>query len=360
MIHGSKGKIVSGVNTSQGVIDTIEQYYENGWTDGFPIVPPTEVSVSNMINASGRDPYEVLGVVPPRNGVATVEMVATNAVMAGCKPEYMPVVLAAVEALLDEEFDVQGLQATSDPAAPMVIVCGPVVQEIGINHGASLFGPGTRANATIGRSLRLILINLGGGYPDSGDKSTLGSPAKYSYCVGVDIDTPWPSLHTEFGYSESDSCVMVYAADAPRGNNPGGSGSMEFPLWILADSMSNLNHNIIHGGHAVVVISPLIAHGLAEEGWSKEEVQFYLYENARVPLDRVQRYKQLRYGRDQEAGDPYYWPKWLNVDEPDVSVPIVRDPRNMLVLVAGDPARSRSAYCPARPYNRPVIKKITV
>ncbi|GIS82647.1 MAG: hypothetical protein CM1200mP15_12790 [Dehalococcoidia bacterium] len=237
-----------------------------------------------MINASGRDPYEVLGVVPPRNGVATVEMVATNAVMAGCKPEYMPVVLAAVEALLDEEFDVQGLQATSDPAAPMVIVCGPVVQEIGINHGASLFGPGTRANATIGRSLRLILINLGGGYPDSGDKSTLGSPAKYSYCVGVDIDTPWSSLHTEFGYSESDSCVMVYAADAPRGNNPGGSGSMEFPLWILADSMSNLNHNIIHGGHAVVVISPLIAHGLAEEGWSKEEVQFYLYENARVPL----------------------------------------------------------------------------
>ena len=193
MIRGSKGKIVSGVNTSQGVIETIEQYYENGWTDGFPIVPPTEDAVSDMINASGRDPYEVLGVVPPRNGVATVEMVATNAVMAGCKPEYMPVVLAAVEALLDEEFDVQGLQATSDPAAPMVIVCGPVVQEIGINHGASLFGPGTRANATIGRSLRLILINLGGGYPDSGDKSTLGSPAKYSYCVGVDIDTPWSS-----------------------------------------------------------------------------------------------------------------------------------------------------------------------
>jgi hypothetical protein len=170
-----------------------------------------------MVEASSRDPLEVLGIVPPRNGIATVESVAINAVMAGCKPEYMPVVLAAVEALLDERFDVQGLQATSDPAAPMVIVSGPIVEEIGINHGPSLFGPGSRSNATIGRTLRLILINLGGGYPDSGDKSTLGSPAKYSYCIGVDVDTPWSALHTEFGFEENDSCVMLYAADAPSG-----------------------------------------------------------------------------------------------------------------------------------------------
>lgn len=358
MINGANAKRLNGLDTSQGVLDIIEQFYENGWTDGFPIVPPTEALVTAMLEASSRDPLEVLGIVPPRNGIATVESVAINAVMSGCKPEYMPVVLAAVEALLDERFDVHGLQATSDPAAPMVVVSGPIVEEIGINHGPSLFGPGSRANATIGRTLRLVLINLGGGHPDSGDKSTLGSPSKYSYCIGVDVDTPWSPLHTEFGFDENDSCVMVYAADAPRGNNPGGSGSMEFPLWILADSMSNLNHNIISGGYAVAVISPLIAHGLSSEGWSKDEVKFYLYENARVPLERVQRYQHLRYGRDQEAADPYYWPKWLNVDEPNISVPVVRDPKNMLILVAGDPARSRSAFCPARPYNPPVIKQI--
>lgn len=358
MVMGKATARLTGEDSVQGAIDTIERYFENGWTDGFPIVPPTEVLVQHMVTASGRDPMEVLGVVPPRYGVATVEAVAVNAVMAGCRPKYMPVVIAAVEAMLDERFDVQGLQATSDPAAPLVIVSGPVVQEIGINHGASLFGPGCRANASIGRTLRLVLINLGGGHPDSGDKSTLGSPAKYSYCIGVDVDTPWSPVHADFGYEVGDSCVTVYASDAPRGNNPGGSGNMEFPLWILADSMSNLNHNIIHGGHAVVVISPLIAHRLNKEGWSKEEVKFYLYERARVPVERVQRYKQLRYGRHQEAGDPYYWPRWLNVDEPGVTVPIVRNPRNLLVLVAGDPGRSRSAYCPARPYNTPVTRKV--
>ena len=233
--------------------------------------------------------------------------------MAGCRPEYMPVVVAAVEALLDEQFDVQGLQATSDPAAPLVIVSGPVVQQVGINHGIGLFGHGSRANATIGRALRLVMVNVGGGHPDTGDKSTLGSPSKYSYCIGVDVDSPWTPVHTEFGFNPDDSCVTVYAADAPRGNNPAGSGSMEFALWILADSMSNLNHNILHGGHAVVVISPLIARRLSEEGWTKTEVKFYLYERARVPLERVQRYKQQRYGRNQEAGDPYYWPRWLEV-----------------------------------------------
>ena len=358
MATGKTTPRLSGLDTVRGAIDTIEEYFENGWTDGLPVVPPTEELVLGMIAASGRDPLDVLGVVPPRLGVATVEAVATNAVMAGCRPEYMPVVIAAVEALLAPQFDVQGLQATSDPAAPMVIVSGPVVQQVGINHGIGLFGHGSRANATIGRAVRLVMVNLGGGQPDTGDKSTLGSPAKYSYCVGVDVDTPWAPVHADFGFDPEDSCVTVYASDAPRGNNPGGSGSMEFPLWILADSMSNLNHNIIHGGHAVVVLSPLIAHGLSEEGWSKEEVKLYLYERARVPVERVQQYKQRRYGRDQEAGDPYYWPRWLNMDEPNIAVPVVRHPDNILVLVAGDPGRSRTAYCPARPYNRPVTKRV--
>ena len=358
MVAGKETARLSGSDTVQGAVETIEQYFDNSWTDGLPIVPPTEKLVGRMLEASGRDPMEVLGIIPPRMGVATVEAVATNAAMAGCRPEYMPVVIAAVEAVLEESFDLRGLQATSDPAAPMVIVSGPVVEQVGINHGIGLFGHGSRANATIGRALRLIMVNLGGGHPDTGDKSTLGSPAKYSYCVGVDVDTPWAPVHTESGFDPQDSCVTVYAADAPRGNNPAGSGSMEFALWILADSMSNLNHNIIAGGKAVVVISPLIAHQLSEEGWTKEEVKSYLFERARVPVERVRRYKELRYGRAAEDADPYDWPKWLNVDEPGVTVPVVRTPENIMVLVAGDPGRSRSAYCPARPYNRPVTKRV--
>jgi len=205
---------LTGVDTVQGAIDTIEEYFARGWTDGLPIVPPTEALVDRMMTASGRNPMDVVGVVPPRHGIATIEAIAINAVMAGCRPEYMPVVVAAVEALLDEPFDVQGLQATSDPAAPLVIVSGPVVQQVGINHGIGLFGHGSRANATIGRAVRLVMVNVGGGHPETGDKSTLGSPSKYSYCIGVDVDSPWTPVHTEFGFNPEDSCVTVYAADA--------------------------------------------------------------------------------------------------------------------------------------------------
>jgi len=144
MVTGKATSKLTGPDTVRGAIDIIEQYFAQGWTDGLPIVPPTEELVDRMIAASGRDAMDILGVVPPRQGVATIEAIATNAVMAGCRPAYMPVVVAAVEALLDERFDVQGLQATSDPAAPLVIVSGPVVQQVGINHGIGLFGHGNR------------------------------------------------------------------------------------------------------------------------------------------------------------------------------------------------------------------------
>ena len=185
MLDQERSARLTGLDTVQGALDTIETYFENGWTDGLPIVPPTESAVADCVAASGRDGSEVLGLMPPRMGVVTVEAAATNAVMAGCLPEYMPVVLAAVEAALDPVLDIRGLQATSDPAAPLIIVSGPVVEQVGINHGVGLFGHGSRANATIGRALRLMMINLGDGRPDTGDKSTMGSPSKYSYCMGA-------------------------------------------------------------------------------------------------------------------------------------------------------------------------------
>src|SRR5256886_10142421 len=174
--------------------------------------------------------------------------------MAVCRPEYMPVVFIAVEAMLDERFGGRGLQETSDPAARLVIVSGPGVQQVGMNHGIGLFGHGSRANATIGRAVRLVLVNVGGGHPDFGDKSTLGAPSKYSYCIGVDVDTPWTQVHTEFGFAPEDSCVTVYAADAPRGNNPAGSGRMEVALWVPADSIVKFHPHTNYGGHAGAVV----------------------------------------------------------------------------------------------------------
>ncbi|HEY7295851.1 MAG TPA: hypothetical protein VH916_12475, partial [Dehalococcoidia bacterium] len=153
-------------------------FYERGWTDGLPIVPPTENAVAEMLAWTDRDPLEVVGVLPPRQGEATVEKIAVNAVMAGCLPQYLPVVITAIRAICDERFNPDGVQATTHPVAPLLIVNGPLARELSINGGYNCFGQGTRANATIGRAIRLIMMNVGGGLPGSGDRSTQGSPAK--------------------------------------------------------------------------------------------------------------------------------------------------------------------------------------
>ena len=156
-------------------------YQERGWTDGLPIVPPTEIAVLEFLEATERDPREVIGVLPPRQGEATVERIAANAVMAGCRPEYFPVVLAAIEALADPLFNLDSVQATTHPVAPLIVVNGPIAREIGLNGGYNAFGQGVRANVTIGRAVRLVLMNVGGGLPGSGDRATQGSPAKLAY-----------------------------------------------------------------------------------------------------------------------------------------------------------------------------------
>ena len=165
-----------------GAYDEIDAHYqERGWTDGLPIVPPTETAVAEFLCWTDRHPREVVGVLPPRQGEATVERIAANAVMAGCRPEYFPVILAAI-ALADPLFNLDSIQATTHPAAPLIVVNGPIVQEIGLNAGYNAFGQGFRANVTIGRAIRLVLMNVGGGLPGTGDRATQGSPAKIAYC----------------------------------------------------------------------------------------------------------------------------------------------------------------------------------
>ncbi len=347
MVTGKEARKLGFDDSIKGAQEIVEDYYRRSWTDGLPVVPPTEERVSEFVAASGRDAGEVLGIVPPRMGIATVEEVAVNAVMAGCLPEYMPVVLATVEAVLEERFNLNGVQATTHCCAPLVMVSGPVVRRLEINYSTNVFGHGCRANATIGRALRLVMINLGGGHTETGDKSTLGHPGKYTFCIGVDQETPWGPVHLEKGLEVEDSAVTVFACEAPHSVINGTTA--ENSLEMVADAMSTVgNNNLAYGGESLVILSPLTAEGLAAEGWAKEDVRAFLYEHARVPFRKV----LLRFGRKPEV-TPGQWPKWLDrLDEKDENalVPVVRRPGDIHIVVAGGRGVPFNAVCPGWGY----------
>src|SRR2546422_5168428 len=196
--------------------DAIEELYARGVTDGLPVVPPTRARVDRAITMSGRAPDALIARVPPNYGRATVEKIAINAVMAGCRPEYLPVVIAAVEAVCDEAFDLHGVSATTNAPAPLLGVNRPIRGALDINCGAGLFGPGWRANATIGRALRLVCVNVGGARPGVGSMSTVAHPGRYTYCIGEHEEaSPWDSLAVEHGFAPGDDTVALLAADAP-------------------------------------------------------------------------------------------------------------------------------------------------
>jgi hypothetical protein len=178
-----------------------------------PIVPPTLGRLDEMIDHGALDRHAVLGEVEPLGGVASVEKIAANAVMAGCQPEHFPVVLAAVQAMLDPVFNMRGVQTTDENVTPLLIVNGPLARQLGLNASGGALGPGWTANATIGRAVRLIMNNLGGGWPGAVSFAGLGQPARYSLCVAEREDTPWPSLHVELGYRADQSTVTVMRAE---------------------------------------------------------------------------------------------------------------------------------------------------
>jgi hypothetical protein len=267
-----------------------ELFYQRGWTDGLPIIPPTEERVRKMLSSTNRDPQEEIAVTPPSNGMATVEKIAVNAVMAGCLPEYLPVVIAAVESIANEKFGLLSVQATTHPCAAFVVVNGPIARNLELNAGASAFGPGRRANATIGRALRLIMINVGGAIPGSVDRSTLGQPAKYSYCVAEnEEENPWQPLHVERGFSPEESTVTVFAAEGPHNIHESESLTGKGILMTAAGTMATPGNNNLWAfeGEPLLVLCPEHAHRLAQDGFSKDDIRDFLFEHARFPLNRL-------------------------------------------------------------------------
>src|ERR687891_641731 len=212
--------------------DALEALYGRGVTDGLPVLAPTAARVAAAIEASGRPAGELVGLVAPRHGRATVEKIAINAVMAGCRPENLRGVFAAVRAICDPGFALEGVSGTTDAVAPLLILNGPIRSALEVNCGVGVFGPGWRANATIGRAVRLVWANIGGAGPGVISMSTFAQPGRYTYCIGEHEDaSPWEPLHVEYGFAPHESTVTVLAAEAPQIVVAGGTGG-RFSAWV--------------------------------------------------------------------------------------------------------------------------------
>src|SRR5215475_8488180 len=301
--------------------DLVEWYFEQGWTDGLPVVPPTQRLVEAFVDALGGDPQLVECKVPPRHGSLTREVLAINMVMAGCKPQYAPVVRAALLALTTKAFNLNGVQATTHMAAPLLVVNGPVARAIGMNGDCNAFGSGNRANATIGRAIRLVLLNVGGGWPGDLDKSTLGHPGKYTYAVAEnEADSPWAPYHVEKGFAPEDSTVFMIAAEAPHSvtdhlcNDPRGI------LDTMCSAMSTVASNTaVLSGHCTVALGLEHARTIVRRGWTRNDIKSYLWLNSGNRFDALSR--GHRYGKVYNRN----LPKWYK-REPDSRIPIVESP----------------------------------
>lgn len=302
---------------------------EKGWSDGLPIIPPTEERVERMLAAVKRAPQDVIGVVPPRWAPATVEKIAINAVMAGCLPQYMPVLIAAVEAITEPKLNLYSLQATTGGPAVMLIVNGPIRKRLNINGGPNALGEGWRANATIGRCIRLIQRNIGGSYPGTTCKATLGWPGKYSLCIAENEEvSPWEPLHVERGFDAHQSTVTAISADSSVRASDLDSTTAEGVLRNFAQRMEGPA-----GPEAIMVICPEHAKIIAGDGFNKKDVKKFVWERAHwvfkdLPEEsfqqRVKRRPDLKITRDSV----------LN---------IVDTPEDIMVVVAGGDG-SQSQY----------------
>ena len=268
--------------------DEIEACYDRGWSDGLPVVPPTPARVLRMLAGTTRRPDELLGLVPPDLAPCTVEKVAINAVMAGCKPEYLPVVLAAVEAALVDEFGMHGILCTTMFCGPMVIVNGPAARRVGVNSGVNALGQGHRANASIGRALQLVIRNVGGGRPGEVDRATLGTPGKYTFCFAEAEDSDWLPLSVERGFAPGTSTVTLFAGEGVQGVVDQKSRMPESLARSFAACLRVVDHpKLAMAGDAVLVVSPDHCRVFLEAGWSKARLREELERLLLLPADEM-------------------------------------------------------------------------
>ena len=335
-------------------VDLIEHYYEQGFSDGFPVVPPTPEKMEKVLAALGGEPERVECRVPPRWGTLTREILAVNIVMSGCKPEYAPVVRAAMLALCDPHFNLNGVQATTHMACPLLVINGPIRNEIGMNAGCNVFGSGNRANATIGRAVRMILLNAGGAWPGELDKSTLGHPGKYTYCIAENEEiSPWAPYHVEKGFEPGDSTVFAIAAEPPHSVTNHVSDDPEGILESICSAMSTIAHNnAVSSGSCAVIIGPEHAATIAAKGWTRHDARNFLWANTKNTFADIT--FSHRYGKIYNRNLPPWYKRGL-----DSRIPIVPKPDNIHLFVAGGDAGRFSAFIPGWGHmTNPVLRGI--
>ena len=325
----------------EDVVEAIEKCYELGWTDGLPVVPPTAERVQETLDYTGRPVDEVLGSIAERRREVTVGKVAANAVMAGCLPEYFPVVLAASEGILDPTFNLIGPSSSLGGAGILVVINGPIIQRLDINCRNNLFGPGNRANSTIGRAIRLILMNACASIPGLFDRSMLGHPGKFSYCIAEnEAQTHWNPLHVDRGFSRDESTVTVFACEGPRQVRM--ASRPEAILAGVADVASSLGTSMANAGSvgdtSTVVRQGQIAVVVAGtsdvwDGWSKEDVRQHLFQKVRRSVADLKRAEVIQGG--VEPGDEARF------------IPLVPSPDDILVVFAGGPEGPVCALIPS-------------
>ena len=305
-----------------------------GWSDGMPLYVPTEDAVARLVETMRGD-NEPIGAISPRQVTPTLNSLAANAVMAGCKPDYFPAVVAALRACLKPDYNLHGTLATTHPCTNMVLINGPIRKDIGVNCSSNCFGQGWRANAAIGRALQLIMVNIGGARPADMDRSTQGSPGKYAFCFGEnEEESPWEPFHVRSGFDLSDSVATTMAAEAPHNINDHGSNSGEGILKTIAGTICQVGSNNVYlNGPMFIVFGPEHAQTVARDGFSVEAVQAYLHENSKVHISRISEENLESWaGQDRHPINDHYYP--------------AGSPDSIRIVVAGGPGK-HSAFIPA-------------
>lgn len=309
-----------------------EFYHSRQWTDGLPVVPPTADTVQACLDWAMMPADHLVGIEPVRNRAITAEKLAINAIMAGCLPMHFPVVIAAFTAMLQEPFLVHGATASTGGCAVLVVINGPVREEVGMSSSFNVLGSSDRATTVIGRAIRLILCNLLDVRPGQIDRSTLGHPGKLSYCIAEDEDnSPWNSLAEDRGVPREASAVTVMAAGAPRQlMNEWTTKPEEILDTFCAEIKANLRHYSIYPGNYAIVIPPQLRTHFDDAGWGRKEIQQYVFENA-----RILRREWADVGKGAVVGR-----------RGDQEYPALPDPKHLLIIAAGGPAGGFGAVIP--------------
>lgn len=350
---------VEVIRSSDGHAAVNELYYRRGWTDGLPIVPPTLEKVDAMLAGTARPRHDSLGELDPLRGLATVEKIAANSVMAGCHARHLPLVLAAVEAVVDPQFNLRGVQTTDENVAPLLIYSGPDAEHFELNGDLGALGPGWRGNASVGRALRLVMNNIGGGWPGAVSLAGLASPARYSLCFAENEGkNPWSSLREDLGFDPGENILVVMRAESVI-NVTGGLDEVADVMGSAASLFA-----MAHGGRVAVALSPYTARELVAAGMRKTDVQHHLFQRGRISRERLEEFWIRRtIARSQ-------WPEWLDSVPAHKDLPVVRSPEDITIVVSGgDLAIAQQAYFPswgfpacriARRLEEPVLRPTSI